>query len=494
MTHLNLIRFIFVAALVRLSLLGLSPIMDTTEARYAEIARIMAELNDWVTPWFSYNVPFWGKPPLAFWMTAISFEILGVNEFAARFPHWLAGMLVLWIVWGMKPSTRPIATTYAVALLMGSVLFFVASGAVTTDMALVVGTTLSMRGFWGALQGNGSRHKSEGWLLFVGIAISLLAKGPIGLVLTGLACGLWTLTSGNLRLVWTNVPWVRGTLITLALALPWYVMAEMRSPGFFNYFILGEHLARFITPGWSGDLYGKAHTYPHGSIWLFMLLDTLPWVILIPILAWQTRVSRSKSLPTSSLEENTLKISSFTLHAERSWRNYLLFWALMPALFFTLAGNILWTYALPGLPALALLAGSWLASRRDQNLVRLNLVIGLLITSIIAVGFNFSMPLTGRSNNLAAKSLIATYRSQASSDQPLIYLGHRPFSASFYSRGAARLEATSESLARRLNTTSAYVAIRTNQLVYTPAALLARLERQSVHGYFTLFVTKKHHP
>jgi hypothetical protein len=104
------------------------------------------------------------------------------------------------------------------------------------------------------------------------------------------------------------------------------------------------------------------------------------------------------------------------------------------------------------------------------------------------------MPLTGRSNNLAAKTLIAAYRSQASSDQPLIYLGHRPFSASFYSRGAARLEATSESLARRLNTTSAYVAIRTNQLVYTPAALLARLERQSVHGYFTLFVTKKHHP
>jgi len=63
MTYRNLLWFIVAAAVVRLLLLGFSPLMDTTEARYGEISRIMVELNDWVTPWFTYDVPFWGKPP-----------------------------------------------------------------------------------------------------------------------------------------------------------------------------------------------------------------------------------------------------------------------------------------------------------------------------------------------------------------------------------------------------------------------------------------------
>ena len=89
--------------LARLIGMAVVPLMDTTEARYGETGRIMAELNDWITPWFDYGVPFWGKPPLAFWVTAASFKAFGVSEFTARLPHlaisvfivglaaWLAG-------------------------------------------------------------------------------------------------------------------------------------------------------------------------------------------------------------------------------------------------------------------------------------------------------------------------------------------------------------------------------------------------------------------
>ncbi|MDL2339624.1 MAG: hypothetical protein QFE16_17460, partial [Pseudomonadota bacterium] len=52
-------------ALMRLMTLGLYPLTDTTEARYAEIARKMVELGDWITPWYDYGVPFWAKPPLS---------------------------------------------------------------------------------------------------------------------------------------------------------------------------------------------------------------------------------------------------------------------------------------------------------------------------------------------------------------------------------------------------------------------------------------------
>ncbi|HEU6454869.1 MAG TPA: glycosyltransferase family 39 protein, partial [Roseateles sp.] len=72
--------------LARLSAMAWLPLMDTTEARYGDIGRRMAALGDWVTPWFDEGVPFWGKPPLSFWLTAASMRLFGLSEFAARLP------------------------------------------------------------------------------------------------------------------------------------------------------------------------------------------------------------------------------------------------------------------------------------------------------------------------------------------------------------------------------------------------------------------------
>ena len=49
--------------LLRLLTLNTYPLMDTTEARYGEMARLMVETGNWLTPLFDYGVPFWGKPP-----------------------------------------------------------------------------------------------------------------------------------------------------------------------------------------------------------------------------------------------------------------------------------------------------------------------------------------------------------------------------------------------------------------------------------------------
>jgi hypothetical protein len=126
----------------------------------------------------------------------------------------------------------------------------------------------------------------------------------------------------------------------------------------------------------------------------------------------------------------------------------------------------------------------------NQNLVRTNLALGLTITTLLAVGFNVSMPFTGRSNDLAAKTLIEDYRASDPKGLPLIYLGHRPFSAAFYSQGKAQLEKTPEDLIKRLDKAPAYVAIRTSDLGSMPPALMGGLERLSAQGYFTLFLKK----
>ena len=68
-------RFVFLLLLllaVSLVAMALLPFADTSEPRYAEIARVMAVSGDWITPWFQPGVPFWGKPPLSFWAQALS--------------------------------------------------------------------------------------------------------------------------------------------------------------------------------------------------------------------------------------------------------------------------------------------------------------------------------------------------------------------------------------------------------------------------------------
>src|ERR1041384_5004560 len=53
------------------------------EAVYAESAKEMAQEGDWLTPHWNEE-PFYQKPPLAIWMTAILFRWFGVNELNAR--------------------------------------------------------------------------------------------------------------------------------------------------------------------------------------------------------------------------------------------------------------------------------------------------------------------------------------------------------------------------------------------------------------------------
>ena len=69
---------------VRLLAMFWWPFTDSTEARYAEIARKMVETGDWITPQFDYGVPFWGKPPLHTWLSALGMKLFGVGAFGAR--------------------------------------------------------------------------------------------------------------------------------------------------------------------------------------------------------------------------------------------------------------------------------------------------------------------------------------------------------------------------------------------------------------------------
>ena len=432
--------------LTRMLGLGALPLMDTTEARYAEIARKMAQLGDWVTPWYDTGVPYWGKPALSFWLTAMSFKTFGVSEFAARLPHFLCALLVAWLVWrlGVRRSRREAGL--AVTLLAGSALFFVAAGAVMTDGALVVGTTLAMYGFWRGVWNHDAPGHPERWLLFVGIAIALLAKGPVALVLIGAPLLVWTLACRETRAVRRALPWFAGLAGVAVLVMPWYVLAEIRTPGFLNYFLVGEHWRRFVNPGWAGDLYGHAHQVPPGTIWLFAVVALLPWSVLLPAAAVCWRI-RGPAFDSSAADD-------------RPWRLYLLLWVITPLLLFTPARNIIWTYVLPALPAVALLAGQWLARHPGPGRVEAWLSVGLVIALLGALGFGMHLERSGHADVRSAKALVAAHERHRADGQSLVFVGARPYSAAFYSRGTARRVRDLGELQDALSKGASYVAIR----------------------------------
>lgn len=460
----------------RIATLGLYPLLDTTEARYAEIARKMVELNDWITPWFDYGVPFWGKPPLSFWMTAVSFKLFGINEFAARLPHFLGALLVAWLVWDWSTRRSRQEAWYSAALLAGSVVFFIAAGAVMTDMALVLGITLTMRGFWLGLHGTDAERGRERWLVFLGLIVGLLAKGPLALVLAGIPITVWAVLTGNVAKVLRNLPWLRGGLLTIVLAGSWYVLAEQHTPGFLNYFLIGEHWHRFVTSGWKGDLYGTAHVFPRGSIWLFAVAACLPWTLLMPIVA----VLRGKVAQLASQPDP----------AEKSWRLFLLLWGLTPCVFFTFSGNILWTYVLPGFPALALLGAIWLAGQSVALRASQMLVCGLIITMMAFAGFLFDLHVGGKGEVRSQKSLVADYASRSLGDEALIYLRLRPYSATFYSRGKADLARDVTQLTAKLAQKPAFVAVKIIDLPNLTPELRQKLELLAHHGAYELMHTQ----
>lgn len=428
--------------LLRIISLALYPLMDMTEGRYGEIARRMAESNDWITPWLDANRPFWGKPPLSFWVSAIGIKLFGVNEFAVRIPSVILGLVVSIISydWAKREGLNPFHVT---TLLITTFLFMVSSGAVMTDMALCVGTSLSLRGFWLSLKTTGSQKTREVCFIFAGMALMLLAKGPIGWILVLLPIGLWSALTKQIKTTWVQIPWITGTICAVLIVLPWYLLAEKQTPGFLNYFFIGEHWQRFTVSGWKGDLYGTAHAMPRGTIWLHLLFASLPWCILVPYYLFLDKKARQ--------EPNQKQFSLFLLVS-----------GLAPCLFFTVSQNILWTYVLPGLPSLALLSVVYTRHLQHTQIKRM-LLIGVSLATCTMFIVLLMLTLGGKGDAKSAKGIVTLYKLHATTES-LFFLGEQPYSAMFYSKGSVKYIALINDNQYQIKSKSAYIIIKKNQL------------------------------
>ena len=400
------LRIIFwVLLLIRGFLNTVIPLMDKTEARYAEIARIMAETQNWVVLQIDYGVPFWAKPPLSSWASALSITLFDDSAFFVRLPYLLVcGFIGWWIgKFGQKSST----SSYLPGIILLSLPeFYLHSGVVSTDVFLTLSITVVMLSFWKSIQKEAST--AWGYLFFSGLGLGLLAKGPIIGVLTLPPILIWCLIQNNLISSLKKAPWVLGSFLLILIAVPWYFLTEAASPGFIDYFIVGEHFNRYFNSGWVGDKYGFPKQQPFGIVWGFLIVFCLPWSLIFIQTLWR----------------------NFKKLKKDSWSLFLLSWILWTPLFFTTSTSLIHPYILPVTIPMAL----WIHHYWDEiKLKILFLKIGLAFPFLILITY-----LSGLANSILENNT-DEYLVKNTKNIPVYALDFKSYSSQFYTKGKIKI-------------------------------------------------------
>jgi 4-amino-4-deoxy-L-arabinose transferase-like glycosyltransferase len=261
------------------------PLPDPSEARYATIAKYMAESNNYVMPhiWIEgKRIPFMGKPPFGFWMMAGAIELFGANEFAVRLPAFVASLLLLLIIFHTLKKTKGIYQAVVTSLITATTIgFYILSGVVLVDMWLCLFSIGAIFWYYAFIhEKNRKIQKCYSLLVFIFLAGAFLTKGPVGLVFFGLPVFFWTLLSNR----WDTLKyhaWISGVVLFLLIVIPWFILAEQSTKGYLHYFFVVENFKRFVSSDKSGDIYsGISHAVPRGTAILYSLAVCFPWVLI----------------------------------------------------------------------------------------------------------------------------------------------------------------------------------------------------------------------
>jgi 4-amino-4-deoxy-L-arabinose transferase-like glycosyltransferase len=328
--------------------LGAFGLVGPDEPRYAWIARAMAESGDWVTPRL-YGQPWFEKPALYYWVTAIGLRLNLQPEWAARLPSALAALAAAlaigWLGWKHydgEESFLQRPAFLAPLIFSTSVAAIGFSRAATPDMLFSAFVTLAMACAASVLQGRQALRAAESatsgappremltvalFGAFLGLAV--LAKGPAGVLLAGGALALWAFATSQWRTAFRLAhPAAIGAFCVVAL--PWYILCAVRNPDFMRVFIFQHNFQRYLTPVFQ-------HRQPFWFFGWITVLAMLPWtVLLIPAAQEGLRLWREKTW---------LRSPGF----------FFACWAIFPILFFSASQSKLPGYILPAIPALALI-------------------------------------------------------------------------------------------------------------------------------------------
>ncbi|MBX3276517.1 MAG: glycosyltransferase family 39 protein [Acidobacteria bacterium] len=330
------------AAIVVYVLPSARAILDDGDALYSTVAAEMISRNDWVTPQAG-GVRFLDKPPLMYWLVALSYLVFGVSEWAARLPAaigiFATALMLAYLGRRVAGDDRAGIVAGLIFILSAGTLFFTLEA--FPDIFLVVCLTGAVLCF---LELHCAEKQSVWAAAGLGAALAgaTLSKSLIGIFfpLATIAAFLFV-ERKRPRVTWSHMALIAAVFV--GIALPWHVIAAARNPGFLYHYFVNEQILRF---------FGRREPVDYGSIpapifWALLLVWLFPWSAFLPA-TWR--------LPGG--DENRSAI------IRMSWC-----WAGVVIGFFTLSSR-LEHYSFPALPPLALLIGIALADTNRKSISR----------------------------------------------------------------------------------------------------------------------------
>ncbi|MEH6406928.1 MAG: glycosyltransferase family 39 protein [Leeuwenhoekiella sp.] len=367
----GLLLVIFVIYNIGLGSWGLT---ESSEARYAEISREMVLSGDYLHPTL-LGIQHYHKPPVAYYITTLGYQIFGINEYGARFFMGIALIFQLFLVFKIAQLIyRDDKKAFASAIIYFSFpIVLIATRNLTTDAYLMTFVIWSIY-LW--LQYKNTAKVAFLYGFYTVLGIAFLTKGPVALIPGLIFIGSWKFF--NKEKFRISIHTIIGSLLFILVGASWFVAIIIDNPQILNYFIDEQIINRVA----AAEKFHRSE-----PIWYYLITAPvigLPWLFFIVY----DFIKRRKIIWG---EKSVMRILAVTV--------------LVILILFSLFSSKLILYIMPAYPFLALLGGGLIFAHSQKTTsvytkiylgLFILLIAGLLVANFInniTIDLRFAIPL-----------------------------------------------------------------------------------------------------
>ena len=350
-----------------------SSIWDANEAFYVETPREMIESGDFISPTFNYQ-PRLNKPVLSYWIVAGFFTVFGVSVGVQRLPIALAAVMMIVTAFllaraGADPprgnhqrSTATESALWAAAGLAVAPRLMMFGRRIFIDIYISMFMALTLL-FFALAERYPARRRLFLLLMYAAAGLGVLTKGPVAAALPALVFAIYLIVHGELKRV-RHMMIPAGVLVVLAIAVPWYAaLYDRYGWTYITSFFVGENIARYTEGLGVESRRGPSFYIP------VVFSDSFPWSLCLFGAAglWlsEWRASRQRRDAGGETVGTVPDQAQLALRV----RTLLWLWVVGTVGFFTFSAAKQDLYIFPIVPAVAALAGLYIARETASGAV-----------------------------------------------------------------------------------------------------------------------------